>query len=327
MAQNAPETAAPCPGPPGRQGDNARILIESLPYIRRFSGEVVVIKYGGHAMRDEALKRAFSLNVALLKYVGVRPVIVHGGGPQIGSMLQQLHIDSSFREGLRVTDDATMDVVEMVLVGKVNKEIVGRLNAAGARAVGLSGKDGRLIRARKMEMVVSAENRPPEIIDLGRVGEVLQVDTRLINLISSEDYVPVIAPIGVDDDNGTYNINADAVAGAVAAALKAKRLLLLTDVPGILSREGGLMESLGMDDARKLLRDGTVRGGMIPKVKCCLEALEEGVEKTMIIDGRLENCILLELFTDAGTGTEIVGSRPGTVGEEDPPSAGFAATS
>lgn len=291
---------------------NARMLIESLPYIRNFRGEVVVIKYGGHAMKDESLKRSFALNVALLKYVGVRPVIVHGGGPQIGSMLERLSIESSFREGLRVTDDATMDVVEMVLVGKVNKEIVSQLNRAGARAVGLSGKDGQLIRARKMEMVVSAENRPPEIIDLGRVGEVMGVSTTLLHAISREDYVPVIAPTGVDEDGGTYNINADAVAGAVAAALKAKRLLLLTDVPGILDQQGSLIPSLSMDETWKFFADGTLKGGMIPKVKCCLEALQEGVEKAMIIDGRVENCILLELFTDAGIGTEIVGSHPRT---------------
>ena len=289
--------------------EKARMLIESLPYIRRFRGEVVVIKYGGHAMKDEQLKRSFALNVALLKYVGVRPVIVHGGGPQIGEMLRQLHIESSFREGLRVTDDATMDVVEMVLVGKVNKEIVSQLNLAGARAVGLSGKDGQLIMARKMEMVVTAENRPPEIIDLGRVGEVMRVDTGLLNAISREDYVPVIAPTGVDDENGTYNINADAVAGAVAAALKAKRLLLLTDVPGILGQDGALIRSLSIPDTLELFADGTLRGGMIPKVKCCLEALQEGVEKAMIIDGRVENCILLELFTDGGIGTEIVGRK------------------
>ena len=288
---------------------NARMLIESLPYIRRFRGEIVVIKYGGHAMKDETLKRSFALNVALLKYVGVRPVIVHGGGPQIGSMLKQLNIESSFREGLRVTDDATMDVVEMVLVGKVNKEIVSLLNSAGARAVGLSGKDGQLIRARKMEMVVTNENRPPEIIDLGRVGEVMSVDTDLLNLISREDYVPVISPTGVDEDNGTYNINADSVAGAVAAALKARRLMLLTDVPGILDREGRLISTLSIDETWELFADGTLSGGMIPKVKCCLEALQDGVEKAMIIDGRVENCILLELFTDAGIGTEIIGKR------------------
>ncbi len=289
---------------------HAQMLIECLPYIRQFRGEVVVIKYGGHAMKDEALKRSFALNVALLKYVGVRPVIVHGGGPQIGTMLEKLHIESTFREGLRVTDDATMDVVEMVLVGKVNKEIVGQLNLAGARAVGLSGKDGGLIRARKMEMVVTSDARPPEIIDLGRVGEVMGVDTDLLHIISREDYIPVIAPTGVDEDNETYNINADAVAGAVASALKAKRLLLLTDVPGILTREKELISSLSVDETWKLFADGTLQGGMIPKVKCCLEALQEGVEKAMIIDGRVENCILLELFTDAGVGTEIIGRRP-----------------
>lgn len=304
---------------------NARMLIESLPYIRQFRGEVVVIKYGGHAMKDEALKRSFALNVALLKYVGVRPVIVHGGGPQIGAMLKQLNIESSFREGLRVTDDATMDVVEMVLVGKVNKEIVSQLNLAGARAVGLSGKDGQLIRARKMEMVLtSGENRPAEIIDLGRVGEVMGVDTGLLNLITREDYIPVIAPTGVDEENGTYNINADSVAGAVAAALKAKRLLLLTDVPGILDKDGKLIESLSMNETWELFADGTLQGGMIPKVKCCLEALQEGVEKAAIIDGRVENCMLLELFTDAGIGTEIVGRRPRASQHDAPPAAEYA---
>ena len=302
---------------------NARILIESLPYIRQFRGEVVVIKYGGHAMKDEALKRSFALNVALLKYVGMRPVIVHGGGPQIGNMLKQLNIESSFREGLRVTDDATMDVVEMVLVGKVNKEIVGQLNLAGARAVGLSGKDGQLIRARKMEMIIAVENNPPEIIDLGRVGEVMGVDTNLLNLISCGDYIPVIAPTGVDEQNGTYNINADAVAGAVAAALKAKRLLLLTDVPGILTKDKELIKTLSMDETWELFADGTLQGGMIPKVKCCLEALQEGVEKAMIIDGRVENCILLELFTDAGIGTEIIGARHRVSHHDLPPSSEY----
>jgi acetylglutamate kinase len=290
-----------------QHADKARMLIESLPYIRRFRGEVVVIKYGGHAMKDESLRRSFALNVALLKYVGVRPVIVHGGGPQIGGMLKQLNIESSFREGLRVTDQATKDVEEMVLVGRVNKEIVGRLNLAGAKAVGLSGRDGQLIRARKMEMVVTADNRPPEIIDLGRVGEVTGVDTSLIDAISRQDYIPVIAPTGVDEDNGVYNINADAVAGAVAAAMKANRLLLLTDVPGSLDRQGKLIDSLTVEQTLELFANGTLQGGMLPKARCCLEALEEGVEKAMIIDGRVENCILLELFTDAGIGTEIVG--------------------
>ena len=288
--------------------DNARMLIESLPYIRQFRGEIVVIKYGGHAMKDEALKRSFALNVALLKYVGVRPVIVHGGGPQIDAMLQQLHVESCFREGLRVTDDATMNVVEMVLVGTVNKEVVSRIDQAGVRAVGLSGKDGQLIRARKLKMVVEAKgNRPAEAVDLGRVGEVIGVNVDLLNLLSREGYIPVIAPTGIDEEGETYNINADSVAGAVAAALKAKRLLLLTDVPGILDKQGALIESLSVDETQNLFADGTLNGGMIPKVKCCLEAVRAGVEKAMIIDGRIENCILLELFTNAGIGTEIVG--------------------
>ncbi len=293
---------------------HARMLIECLPYIRRFRGETVVVKYGGHAMKDAALKRSFALNVALLKYVGIRPVIVHGGGPQIGSMLEQLHIESTFREGLRVTDEATMDVVEMVLVGKVNQEIVTCLNMAGAGAVGLSGKDGGLIKARKMEMIRETDSRAPEIIDLGRVGEVVFVNTDLIDALSRQDFIPVIAPTGVDDQGATYNINADSVAGAVAGALKARRLLLLTDVPGVLNKEKELIRSIRMDDTWELFSDGTLQGGMIPKVKCCLEALEEGVDKAMIIDGRVENCILLELFTDAGIGTEIVNRKSRDVG-------------
>jgi acetylglutamate kinase len=287
----------------------AKMLIECLPYIRRFQGEYVVIKYGGHAMNDESLKRSFALNVALLKYVGMRPIVVHGGGPQIADMLAALKIESTFREGLRVTDDATMDVVEMVLVGKVNKEIVSQLHRAGIRAVGLSGKDGQLIRARQMEMVIDSDKHPAEIIDLGRVGEVMNVDTTILEIIGKEDFVPVIAPIGVDDEGGTYNINADSVAGAVAAALKAKRLLLLTDVPGILSKDKKLLRSLTIRETLDLFSNGTLYGGMIPKVKCCLEALQEGVEKTMIIDGRVDNCILLELFTDSGIGTEILGPK------------------
>ena len=284
----------------------ARLLIECMPYMRKFRGQFVVIKYGGHAMKDETLKRSFALNVALLKYIGLRPVIVHGGGPQIGSMLDKLHIESTFRQGLRVTDDATMDVVEMVLVGKVNKEIVNLVNETGARAVGLSGKDGRIIQCRKLEMVVTSEDRPPEIIDLGRVGEVVKVETQLIDTLTSEDFIPVIAPTGVDDDNNTYNINADAVAAGVASALKACRLLLLTDVPGIMTREKELLRSLTVSDTQELIKDGTVQGGMIPKVNCSVAALEAGVEKVMIVDGRVENSILLELFTDSGIGTEIV---------------------
>ncbi|MBL3582690.1 acetylglutamate kinase [Oleidesulfovibrio alaskensis] len=283
----------------------SKVLIESLPYFRQFSGETVVIKYGGNAMIDESLKQAFALNIVLLKYVGVNPVVVHGGGPQIGRMLQQLNIPTNFREGLRVTDDATMDVVEMVLVGKVNKQIVNLLNLSGAKAVGLSGKDGQLIRARQMEMVISKEAQAPEIIDLGKVGEVTGVETKLLHSLQRDGFIPVIAPVGVDENGETYNINADLVAGAVAGALGAKRLLLLTDVPGILDKDGRLISSLDTARTMQLFEDGTLKGGMLPKVKCCLEALEDGVEKAMIIDGRIENCVLLELFTDHGIGTEI----------------------
>jgi acetylglutamate kinase len=284
----------------------AKILLEALPYIREFYGQTVVIKYGGHAMKDDQLKRAFALNIVLLRYIGVNPVIVHGGGPQIGKMLDQLGICCQFREGLRVTDQATMDVVEMVLVGKVNKEIVNLLNQHGGRAVGLSGKDGRIINAQKMEMVIPHKDMPPEIIDLGKVGEVTDIRTGLVKTLESEGFIPVIAPVGVDDEGETYNINADAVAGAMAAALEAKRLILLTDVTGVLDPEGNLISSMNRHKAVDALEKGIVREGMIPKVKCCLEAVEAGVEKAHIIDGRLENSILLEMFTRGGIGTEIV---------------------
>lgn len=289
------------------QQEQARLLIECLPYIKSFYGETVVIKYGGHAMKDEKLKKAFALNIAMLRYVGIKPVIVHGGGPQIGQMLEQLGMKSTFFEGQRVTDDATMDVVEMVLVGKVNKEIVNLVNLSGVRAVGVSGKDGNLVEARKMEFVSSnPETHAPEIIDLGKVGEVVRVNTRLIDTLCDEEFIPVIAPVGVDDKGQTYNINADAVAGAIAGALKAKRLILLTDVEGVLGGDGKLIESIALREAVELFEKGSIAGGMIPKVKCCLEALEDGVEKAMIIDGRVENCLILELFTNSGIGTEIV---------------------
>ncbi len=283
----------------------AKILLESLPYIRQFYHQTIVIKYGGHAMLDERLKKSFALNVILLKYIGINPVIVHGGGPQIGNMLKRLKIDSEFREGLRVTDEATMDVVEMVLVGRVNKEIVNLINLNGGSAVGLSGKDGWFIKARKLEMVVSKDDAPPEIIDLGRVGEVVKIRSDLITTLEERGFIPVIAPVGVDEDGLTYNINADDVASAVACALKAKRLILLTDVPGIMSK-GELISSISRKDALEAISRGMIKGGMIPKVKCCIEALEDGVEKTHIIDGRIENSIILELFTKAGIGTEIV---------------------
>ncbi len=287
----------------------AKLLMESLPYISQFHGQSVVIKYGGHAMKDESLRRAFAKNIVLLKYIGINPVIVHGGGPQIGRMLDSLGISCEFREGLRVTDDATMDVVEMVLVGRVNKDIVNLINLNGGKAVGLSGKDGWLIKASKLEMYLDHENAPPELIDLGNVGEVVTIETSLIRSLEHEGFIPVIAPVGVDERGRTYNINADSVAGAVAAALKAKRLILLTDVTGVLDKNGQLVSSFTLPAAAMAIGDGTVRGGMIPKMKCCLEALDAGVEKAHIIDGRIENSVLLELFTPGGIGTEIVRNK------------------
>lgn len=284
----------------------ASILLEALPYIREFYGQTIVIKYGGHAMKDEALRRSFALNIQLLRYIGVNPVIVHGGGPQIGNMLKQLNITSEFRQGLRVTDDATMDVVEMVLVGKVNKEIVNLINTQGGRAVGLSGKDGRLIWAQKLEMAVERADAPPEIIDLGKVGEVVAVDTSVITSLQAANFVPVIAPVGVDEEGNTYNINADSVASAVAVAVGAKKLILLTDVPGVLDKNGELISSMTLHQAVHALEQGVVTGGMIPKIKCCLEAVDGGVSKAHILDGRVENVILLEMFTQGGIGSEIV---------------------
>ncbi|KUG28131.1 acetylglutamate kinase [hydrocarbon metagenome] len=286
--------------------DKARLLLEALPYIRDFYGKTIVIKYGGHAMVDEDLKRAFALNVILLKYVGINPVIVHGGGPQIGKMLDQLGIACQFRQGLRITDTATMDVVEMVLAGKINKQIVSLINRHGGMSVGLSGKDGNLIQARKLEMVLERKDAPPEIIDLGKVGEVTGINATLINTLKSQGFIPVIAPVGVDEDGETYNINADAVAGAVAVALSAKRLVLLTDVAGVLDAGGSLLSSLDLREASVAIEEGTVKGGMIPKMKCCMEAVDGGVEKAHVIDGRVENSIILELFTTSGIGTEIV---------------------
>lgn len=292
-----------------REHARARLLLEALPFIRKFFGQTVVIKYGGHAMVDEELQKSFALNVIMLKYIGINPVIVHGGGPQIGHMLTQLGIASEFRQGLRVTDDATMDVVEMVLVGKVNKNIVNLINLNGGTAVGLSGKDGRLITARKLEMVVSKNDAPPEIIDLGKVGSVTGINTSLLTTLLGQGFIPVIAPVGVDEDGATYNINADSVAGAVAAAMGAKRLVLLTDVSGVLDKDRTLISSMDMAEAKKAMEDGVLTGGMIPKVQCCLDAVEAGVEKAHILDGRVENCIILEFFTAAGIGTEIMCRR------------------
>lgn len=292
--------------PKERARMQSQVLIESLPYLREYHGETVVIKYGGHAMTDESLKLAFARNISLLKLVGINPVVVHGGGPQINQMLNKLEIKSEFRQGHRVTDEATMNVVEMVLVGSVNKSVVNLINKTGAKAVGLSGKDGVLLEARKLAMTIShGQEQPPEIIDLGNVGEVTHVNARLLNSLIIDGFVPVIAPVGVDAEGNTYNINADSVAGAVAGALMAKRLLMLTDVAGVLDKEGKLIEHFNIADAERMKQDGTLTGGMIPKIDCCLNALNSGVDKVTIVDGRVENCVLLELLTDQGIGTVI----------------------
>ncbi len=289
----------------------AKVLVESLPYIQEFRHKTVVIKYGGHAMVDENLKRQFALDVILLNHIGVNVVIVHGGGPQINDLLDRLEIKPNYVQGMRVTDGETMNVVEMVLVGRVNKEIVGLINHNGGRAVGLSGRDGDLVCARKMQVSVSSgdeslENIPPEIIDLGRVGEVTKINGEVLTTLEREDFIPVIAPVGVGEDGQAYNINADLVAGAIAGALKAEKLILLTDVEGVKDSNGELIRSLNNEDLDKLIADGIVAGGMIPKVNCCRDALKQGVRKTYIVDGRLEHAILLEMFTHEGVGTEII---------------------
>ncbi|MEW6335272.1 MAG: acetylglutamate kinase [Thermodesulfobacteriota bacterium] len=287
--------------------ERADILLEALPYIRRFFGKTVVIKYGGHAMVDEQLKDSFARDVVMMKYIGIHPVVVHGGGPQIGSFLKRLGKVSQFIQGMRVTDEETMDIVEMVLVGKVNKEIVGLINRHGGRAVGLSGKDADLIQAEKYFLSeAKAKDTPPEIIDIGLVGKVTKVNAALITSLTAEGVIPVIAPTGVGDRGETYNINADLVAGAVAAALGAEKLILLTDVPGVLDRDKELIQAMDEPRTLALIEEGTIQGGMFPKVKCCLKALKGGVRKAHIVDGRLKHTILLEMFTDQGIGTEIV---------------------
>jgi len=286
--------------------ERAEILLESLPYIRRFNNKTIVVKYGGHAMVDEELKDSFAKDLVLMKYIGIHPVVVHGGGPQIGSFLKKLGKDSQFIQGMRVTDSETMDIVEMVLVGKVNKEIVGLINRHGGKAVGLSGKDGNLIRAEKYYLNEDkAKNTPPEIIDIGLVGKVKEINSGLISSVENDGFIPVIAPTGVGDNGETYNINADIVAGEVAASLKAEKLVLLTDVEGVLDEKGALINTMNDKDVLDMIQTGIIKGGMFPKVKCCLKALKGGVTKAHIIDGRLKHAIILEMFTDMGIGTEI----------------------
>jgi acetylglutamate kinase len=284
----------------------ADILIEALPYIRRFYGMTLVIKYGGHAMVDEQLKDDFARDITLMKFTGLNPVVVHGGGPQINSVLDRMGMDSRFVKGMRLTDEATMDVVEMVLGGKVNKGIVAQINQQGGKAVGLSGKDGGLISARKLHIVHQEDkDKPPEIIDPGLVGEVTHVNPRIIDTLTQQGFIPIIAPVGAGESGETYNINADLVASSIAVALSASRLILLTDVDGVLDASGSLISSISAENINHMVEEKTISGGMIPKIECAIEALKNGVGKVHIINGNKRHALLLELFTDKGIGTEV----------------------
>jgi acetylglutamate kinase len=287
-------------------GNVARVLTESLPYIQRFTNKTIVVKFGGNAMIDAKLKEQFARDIVLMKLVGMNPVVVHGGGPQIGTLLKQLNIDSHFVDGMRVTDSKTMDVVEMVLGGSVNKEIVSLLNHNGGKAVGITGKDGDLIQARKM--VVSQqtpEMTAPEIIDIGHVGEVESIDTSVLDMLINSNFIPVIAPIGVGADGSSYNINADLVAGKIAEVLQAEKLMLLTNVAGLLDKNGEVLTGISTRQVDDLIADGTIYGGMLPKIRCAQEAVNGGVTSSHIIDGRVPHAVLLEIFTDEGVGTLI----------------------
>ncbi|BAU56835.1 acetylglutamate kinase [Halorhodospira halochloris] len=287
----------------------ARVLVEALPYIRRFRGKTIVVKFGGNAMIDDELKVAFARDIVLMRLVGFRVVVVHGGGPQIGELLDRVGKETEFIQGMRVTDSETMDIVEMVLGGLVNKEIVNLINAHGGRAVGLTGKDGGLIRARKLEVQQPGpENQVPEIIDIGHVGEVAGINPEVVELLESGEHIPVVAPIGVDEQGTSYNINADLVAGKMAEVLGAEKLLLLTNTPGVLNDRGDLLTGLSPAVVNDLISDGTIAGGMLPKIRCALESVSSGVRAAHIIDGRVPHAVLLELFTDQGVGTLIKGA-------------------
>ena len=285
----------------------AHVLIESLPYIQKFKGKTVIIKFGGNAMIDEKLKTSFARDIVLMKLVGINPIVVHGGGPQIGHLLERLNIETKFVNGMRVTNTETMDVVEMVLGGQVNKDIVNLINMVGGKAVGLTGKDGDFIRARKLEMKqFNIETQASEIIDIGHVGVVSSIDPSVVKMLSQSDFIPVIAPIGVGEQGRSYNINADLVAGKIAEVLKAEKLILLTNIPGILDKQENLLTGLTLEDIDNLIADGTISGGMIPKTRCGTDALKGGVHSVHIIDGRVEHAVLLELFTDQGVGTLLI---------------------
>ena len=284
--------------------DIARVLSEALPHMQQYDEEIVVVKYGGHAMGEEDTARSFARDIVLLEQTAINPVVVHGGGPQIAAMLKKLGIKSEFAAGLRITDGATVEIVEMVLAGSINKQIVGYINAAGGKAVGMCGKDGNMVKAKKVSRtVVDPDSNIERVVDLGFVGEPDKVDLTILNQIIGREMIPVLAPVATSADGGTFNVNADTFAGAIAGALKAKRLLLLTDVPGVLDKSENLIPDLSVADARKLIADGTISGGMIPKVETCIYALDQGVEGVVILDGKVPHAVLLELLTDHGIGT------------------------
>ncbi|MFT7403448.1 acetylglutamate kinase [Zhongshania sp.] len=291
-------------------GDVARILTEALPYIQRFTNKTIVVKFGGNAMIDDKLKEQFARDIVLMKLVGMNPIVVHGGGPQIGALLKRLAIESHFVDGMRVTDTATMDVVEMVLGGSVNKEIVSLLNRNGGKAIGLTGKDGQLIRARKLKVTQRTPDlAKTEIIDIGHVGEVEEINTEVLDMLINSDFIPVIAPIGVGSDGASYNINADLVAGKVAEVLKAEKLMLLTNIEGLMDKSGKVLTGLTTEQVDALIADGTIYGGMLPKIGCALSAVNAGVTSAHIIDGRVPHAVLLEIFTNTGVGTLITNSN------------------
>ena len=282
----------------------AQILAEALPYMQRYDEEIVVVKYGGHAMGEEHLARDFARDIVLLEQTAINPVVVHGGGPQIEAMLKQVGVESQYAAGLRVTDEKTLEVVQMVLAGSINKQMVGYINAAGGKAIGLCGKDGNMVVARKLtRTVVDPDSHIEKVVDLGFVGEPEKVDTMVLDQVLGRNLIPVLAPVAAAANGGTFNVNADTFAGAIAGALKAKRLLLLTDVAGVFDKSKKLIKELSIDDARQLIADGTISDGMIPKVETCIDALEKGVEAVVILDGKVPHAVLLELFTELGAGT------------------------
>lgn len=287
-----------------------KVLSEALPYLQKFSGKTIVVKYGGNAMTDETLKNSFARDMVMLKLIGINPIVVHGGGPQIGDLLEKLNIKSEFVNGMRITTSETMDVVEMVLGGLVNKDIVNLINQNGGKAIGLTGKDGQLLQAKKLHVTKkSPDMQQPEIIDIGHVGEVTRVNTQVLDMLSQSDFIPVIAPIGVDAEGSSYNINADLVAGKVAEVLRAEKLILLTNIAGLQDKNGDVLTGLSTQQVDELIEDGTIYGGMLPKIQCALDAVHAGVTSAHIIDGRVPNSTLLELFTDEGVGTLITNRK------------------